>query len=77
MGEAKANLSEIGKSLINGEEDYVIISKYGKPYLKITLCEKSDSVRIGLLKGRHEYSDEPDWFNNDISKLFDSAEENS
>ena len=46
MHEAKTNLSKIGKSLMNREEEYVIVSNNGKPYLKITLYEKKDRVKL-------------------------------
>ncbi len=75
MHEAKTNLSKIGKSLMNREEEYVIVSNNGKPYLKITLYEKKDRVKLGILKGKHEYKDEPDWVNDDITKLFENTEE--
>lgn len=75
MHEAKTNLSKIGKSLMNREEEYVIVSNNGKPYLKITLYENKDRVKLGILKGKHEYKDEPDWFNDDITKLFENTEE--
>ena len=43
MHEAKTNLSKIGKSLMNREEEYVIVSNNGKPYLKITLYEAGNT----------------------------------
>ena len=73
MHEAKTNLSKIGKALLNREEEYVIINNNGKPYLKITLYEKKDRVTLGILKGKYKYSDEPDWFNDDITKLFEES----
>ena len=74
MHEAKTNLSKIGKALLNREEDYVIVSNNGKPYLKITLYEKKNDVVLGILKDKYSFSDEPDWFNDDITKLFESTE---
>ena len=72
--EAKTNLSKIGKILVNKEEEYVIVSNNGKPYLKITLYDKSDKPAIGILKGKYSFSDEPDWFNDDFSELFAGEE---
>ena len=74
MHEAKTNLSKIGKALLNREEDYVIVSNNGKPYLKITLYEKKNDVVLGILKDKYSFSDEPDWFNDDITKLFESTD---
>ena len=76
MHEAKTNLSKIGKSLLNKEEEYVIVSNNGKPDLKITLYEKNN-VTIGILKGKFKFSDEPDWFSDDISELFENNEGNA
>ena len=72
MREAKTNLSKIGKALKNGEEEYVIITKNGKPYLKIELYEGRNDVIIGQLKGKYAFENEPDWFNDDINNAFDS-----
>jgi len=74
MLEAKTNLSKIGKLLSNGEDDYVIVSNNGKPYLKITLYKENSEFVLGILKGKHMFEDEPDWFNDDIKELFDNAE---
>ena len=74
MHEAKTNLSKIGKSLMNREEEYVIVSNNGKPYLKITLYKENSEFMLGILKGKHMFEDEPDWFNDDIKELFDNAE---
>ncbi|MBR0475153.1 MAG: hypothetical protein IJJ19_09150 [Erysipelotrichaceae bacterium] len=74
MLEAKTNLSKIGKLLSNGEDDYVIVSNNGKPYLKITLYKENSEFMLGILKGKHMFEDEPDWFNDDIKELFDNAE---
>lgn len=76
MHEAKTNLSKIGKALLNREEEYVIVSNNGQPYLKISLYEKPNKVNLGILKGKYDFADEPDWFNDDISELFDDKGDN-
>lgn len=74
MFEAKTNLSKIGKMLANHEDDYVIVSNNGKPFLKISLYNENKEFKIGILKNKYDFKDEPDWFNNDIADLFDNAE---
>ena len=52
MFEAKTNLSKIAKMLEDGEEDYVIVARNGKPLLRITLEKHPDvSKRFGIGKG--------------------------
>ena len=52
MFDAKTNLSKIAKQLEDGEEDYVIVARNGKPLLKITLADQVDvSKRIGFARG--------------------------
>ena len=52
MYEAKTNFSKISKLLEEKKEDYVIISRNGKPVLKITLVEDNPRKNlIGCAKG--------------------------
>lgn len=52
MYEAKTQLSRISKILENKEEDYVVISRNGKPVLKITLYDNSSRDGfVGCAKG--------------------------
>lgn len=52
MYEAKTNLSKITKMLENKEEDMVIISRNGKPVLKVVLYEENSRKNfIGCAKG--------------------------
>ena len=56
ISKAKLNLPEIGEILENGNEDCVIITRRGKPYLKITLADQPDvSKRIGIAKTTFPY----------------------
>ena len=68
ISEARKSLPKIGKLLQNGEE-YIIITKNGKPYLKVTLAEQDNvSERIGFAKGSFTV---PDYFDEiDISHDF-------
>lgn len=46
MHEAKTNLSKIIKILEDKKEEYVIISRNGKPVLKMTLYEENSKKLI-------------------------------
>ena len=54
ISEAKANLSKIIQSLIDGKEEQVIISKNGKPVVQMTLLTKKNSKRVGAAKKEME-----------------------
>lgn len=52
MYEAKTNLSKITKLLEDKKEDVVIISRNGKPILKVTLYENNERGKLfGCAKG--------------------------
>ena len=52
MYEAKTNLSKISKLLEDGKEDVIIISRNGKPVLKVTLYESDTRQNLfGCAKG--------------------------
>ena len=55
--DAKANFSKIVQSLINGDEEIVIVTKNGKPVVQISLIEKKNSKRIGIAKKEMENFD--------------------
>ena len=70
MFEAKTNLSKIARMLEEGEEDYVIVARNGKPLLRITLERPFDvSKRFGFAKGKFEIPD--DFDDIDISDDFE------
>lgn len=52
--DAKANLSKVIQALIDGKEKVVIIKKYGKPVVQMTLMSKTNSKRIGAAKKEME-----------------------
>lgn len=52
MYEAKTNLSKISKLLEDKKEEYVIISRNGKPVLKVSLYEDNPRKKLfGCAKG--------------------------
>ena len=61
ISEAKTNLSRIVKMLEEGKEDYVIVTRNGKPLLRIVPEKESDvSKRIGIAKGLFTVPDDFD-----------------
>ena len=72
--EAKTNLSAIISSLESGKEDMIIISKYGKPVVKMTKCSASPvSKRIGIAKAKIQSPDDMDLYNNEIAEMFEES----
>lgn len=70
MYEAKTNLSKISKILENKEEDCVIISKNGKPTLKVVLYSNNPRKNlIGCAKGKFTIPE--DFDDIDISSDFE------
>ena len=68
--EAKTNLSKISKILENKEEDYIVISRNGKPLLKVTLFDSNPRKNlIGCAKGLFEIPE--DFDDIDISSDFE------
>jgi hypothetical protein len=49
----------------------IIISKYGKPVVKMTKYSASPvSKRIGIAKGKIQSPDDIDLYNNEIAEMF-------
>ena len=70
MNKAKEQLMYISKILENKEEDYVVISRNGKPLLKVTLFENNPRENlIGCAKGMFKVPD--DFDDIDISSDFE------
>lgn len=70
MYEAKTNLSKISKLLEEKKEEMVIISRNGKPVLKVTLFDNNDrSGLFGCAKGLFTIPD--DFDDIDVSKDFE------
>ena len=70
MYEAKTNLSKISRILEDKKDDLVIISRNGKPILKVTLFDNNNRKGLfGCAKGMFNIPDNFDEI--DISKDFD------
>ena len=48
--EAKTNFSKIIQLLMDGSEDYIIISKNGKPVVQLVPFSKKNTNRVGIVK---------------------------
>lgn len=69
--DAKTNLSNLIRKIETGEEDNIIISRYGKPVVKMVLCQDvSVEKRIGIAKGKLKSPNDLDQYNNEIVELF-------
>ena len=69
--EAKTNLSSLVKLVESGKEDQIIISRYGKPIVKMVVCNETPvSKRIGIAKGKFKAPDDLDKYNEEIAELF-------
>ena len=69
--DAKTHLSLIVEELLTGREDSVVVSRRGRPVVKIVPIRKTDaSKRIGVARGRFEVPDNIDALNPVISDLF-------
>ncbi len=69
--EAKTNLSNLVKLVESGKEDQIIIARYGKPVVKMVICNETPvSKRIGIAKGKFMAPDDLDKYNDEIAELF-------
>ncbi len=69
--DAKTHLSRIVEELTSGSEQEVIISRHGKPMVKVVAIHpKEITHRIGLAKGQFIVPDDIDTANPEIAKLF-------
>lgn len=51
--EAKTDLSKLVRLLETGKEERIIIARYGKPVVKMTICQEVPvAKRIGVAKGK-------------------------
>ena len=68
--EAKTNLSSLIKKIETGEEETVIIARYGKPVVKMTIYQDIPlSGRIGIAKGKLKTPENLDRDNAEIASL--------
>lgn len=69
--EAKTEFSKLIQMLETGKEDYIIISRDGKPVVKMTAYnDVPASKRIGAAKGKFNSPDDLDQYNDEIGLLF-------
>jgi len=69
--EAKTKLSSLVRMVETGQEDMVVIARYGKPVVKITVFNDTPvSKRIGIAKGRLKTPVDLDRDNEEIAAMF-------
>ena len=69
--EAKTNLSNLIKLVETGKEEQVVIHRYGKPIVKMVVCNETPvSKRIGVAKGKFKAPEDLDKYNGEIADLF-------
>ena len=69
--DAKTHLSRLVEDLVNGKEDEIVISRHGKPAVRVMPLRGSDvSKRLGLAKGRFKVPDNIDCANDTIERMF-------
>lgn len=69
--EAKTHLSRIVESLVTGKEDQVVISRRGRPVVRVTPLHKTPaSKRIGVARGQFNVPDNIDRDNPAIASMF-------
>lgn len=69
--EAKTELSKLIRLIESGKEDQIIIARYGRPVVKMTVYNDTPaSKRIGIAKGRLKSPDDLDRDNGEIAQLF-------
>ena len=69
--EAKTNLSNLVRMVETGEEEVIIIARYGKPIVKMTIYQDTPiSKRIGVAKDRLKAPVDLDLDNAQIETLF-------
>ena len=72
--EAKTELSKLVRLNETGKEEQIIIARYGKPVVKMTLCNDAPtSRRIGVAKGKLKSPDDLDHYNEEIAEQFGGA----
>ena len=69
--DVKTHLSRIVAELVDGKEGQVVISRHGKPVVRMIPVRKADaSKRIGLARGLFKVPDNIDGANAAIASLF-------
>ena len=72
--EAKTKLSSLIKKIEIGKEKQIIITKYGKPVVKMSIYNDVPvSKRIGVAKGKLKTPKDLDKYNDEIFEMFKGA----
>ena len=68
---AKTNLSKLIQQLVDLIEDEIIISKDGKPLVRMKLINKPSNKRVGIAKGKLKEMTLEEFNSVDVSSLFE------
>ena len=69
--EAKTNLSNLIRMVETGQEERIIIARYGKPVVKmVQYNDVPVSKRIGVAKGKLKSPEDLDKYNDEIAEMF-------
>jgi len=69
--DAKTHLSKLIGELVSGHESEIVISRHGKPVVRMEAVRpKEVARRIGVAKGRFTVPDDIDAANPEIARLF-------
>jgi len=69
--DAKTHLSRLVEDLVSGKQHQVVISRHGKPVVRMEPIHTPDtSKRIGLARGRFKVPDDIDKSNPLVAALF-------
>ena len=72
--EAKTNLSNLLRLVETGQEESIIIARYGKPVVKmVSYNDTPVSKRIGVAKGKLKSPEDLDEYNDEIAVMFGGA----
>ena len=68
--EAKTNLSQLVKLIETGQEDSIIIARYGKPVAKLVIYnDVLAGRRIGIAKGKLKSPADLNQYNDEITAM--------
>lgn len=69
--EAKTEFSKLIRLIETGKESSIVVARNGKPVVKMILFDEVPvENRIGIAKGKLEYPDNIDEFNDEIAEMF-------
>ena len=69
--DAKTHFSRLVEELTSGKEEEVVISRHGKPVVRMeAVCPKDVTRRLGIAQGQFTVPDDLDAANPEIARLF-------